>query len=79
MHFDAIVLVGARAPVLSIYDQAKNHTALPPVTRIGDCNAPGTIQAAVLSGHMQARQLLGYMPDAQSYRREHVSEKALRI
>ena len=78
-RFDALVLVGARAPVLGLYDASADFPGLPPLSRIGDCNAPGTIQAAVLSGHMHARQLLGQMQDARDFNREFVGADALRV
>ncbi len=77
--FDAIILVGARAPVLDLYETSVGNDNLPPLTRIGDCNAPGTIQAAVLSGHMHARQMLGQMTDPRHYNREFVTADALRV
>ena len=44
------------------------------VTRIGDCLAPGTIAAAVYSGHRFARELGEAPPDdAVPYRRELVA------
>jgi dimethylamine/trimethylamine dehydrogenase len=47
----AVVTVTARLPVDSLF------TELPGAIRIGDCYAPGTIQAAVYSGHKCAREL----------------------
>jgi len=40
------------------------------VTRIGDCLAPGTIAAAVYSGHRHARELDEPVPDGVPFRRE---------
>ncbi len=40
------------------------------VAGIGDCLAPNIIQAAVFSGHAQARQLIGDMPESRLYKRE---------
>ena len=60
--YDALVLVGARAPVIGLYHAAKTLNGLPPVACIGDCEAPGLIQAAVLSGHMHARWLVDARP-----------------
>ena len=57
LAYDALVLVGARAPVDGLYHAAKTLNGLPPVACIGDCEAPGLIQAAVLSGHLHARWL----------------------
>lgn len=75
-RFDTLVLVGARAPVADLFDA---QSGLPPITRIGDCDAPGIIQAAVLSGHAHARRLLGATPDARNFKREFVGAEALRI
>ena len=41
-----------------------------PVTRVGDCLAPGTIAAAVHSGHAYARGLDGPKPVDDPFRRE---------
>jgi len=68
----SITEAGASAP-----EQARR--TLSPLTRIGDCNAPGTIQAAVLSGDMHARLLLGQITDARDYKRDFVAADALRI
>jgi dimethylamine/trimethylamine dehydrogenase len=43
------------------------------VTRIGDCLAPGTIAAAVYSGHRFARELGEPVPEGVPFRREHVA------
>ena len=43
------------------------------VTRIGDCLAPGTIAAAVLSGHRYAREFGETIdPDVAPFRREAI-------
>jgi dimethylamine/trimethylamine dehydrogenase len=47
----AVVTVTGRLPVDSLF------TELPGAVRVGDCYAPGTIQAAVYSGHKCAREL----------------------
>ena len=59
----AIVSVTARLPIDGLYaDLAAMQTrwgeaGIVSVTRIGDCHAPGTIQAAVYAGHKLARGL----------------------
>jgi dimethylamine/trimethylamine dehydrogenase len=42
------------------------------VTRIGDCLAPGTIAAAIYSGHRAAREMDATRPEALSFFRERV-------
>ncbi len=60
---DALVLVTARQPNDALYHElmkATQHKGQPPplsVTRIGDCNAPAIIAAAVFAGHRYAREL----------------------
>lgn len=43
------------------------------VTRIGDCLAPGTIAAAVYSGHRYARELGEPVAEGVPFRREHIA------
>ncbi len=43
------------------------------VTRIGDCLAPGTIAAAVYSGHRYARELGEPLPEGVPFRREKIA------
>jgi dimethylamine/trimethylamine dehydrogenase len=50
-----LVLVTARLPQDELYEAVRN--LMPSVHRIGDCNAPSTIQAAVYAGHRFAREL----------------------
>jgi dimethylamine/trimethylamine dehydrogenase len=58
----SVLLVTARTPVDSLYEQLMSREAefadagLASVTRIGDCLAPGTIAAAVYAGHRFARE-----------------------
>lgn len=58
----SVLLVTARTPVDSLYEQLMSREAefvdagLVSVTRIGDCLAPGTIAAAVYAGHRFARE-----------------------
>lgn len=57
----AVLLVTSREPEQALYDQLMSKTAereaagIRTVRLIGDCNAPGTIAAAVYSGHRAAR------------------------
>ncbi|MCP5075461.1 MAG: NADH:flavin oxidoreductase [Rhodobacteraceae bacterium] len=60
---EAIVLVGQRAPDDGLYRSLQTHIAAGAVgaphslKRIGDCDAPAIIAAAVYSGHHYARDL----------------------
>ncbi|MGB0506564.1 MAG: NAD(P)-binding protein [Pikeienuella sp.] len=69
VSFDAIIFVGARLPDNNLYQEALTTPDLPPVYRMGDCDTPGTIQAAVLSGHTQARRLINTDFRADVFRR----------
>lgn len=69
IDYDALVLVGARLPDNGLYMAAVDDKRLANVYRIGDCLAPGTIQAAVLGGHMLARQLCSDPAQLQSFKR----------
>ena len=59
----AIVSVTARLPIDGLYADLAgmqprwSEAGIVSVTRIGDCHAPGTIQAAVYAGHKLARGL----------------------
>src|SRR5262249_54877862 len=71
------VLVTMQSPDDALYhDLASDPDALPTagirkLVRLGDCFAPGTIAAAVYSGHRFARDL-DVIADAIPYRRENV-------
>jgi len=62
---DAVVLVTARTPVDGLYKelatQIKSDTGesvpTPTLDKIGDCDAPAIIAAAVYAGHRYAREL----------------------
>ncbi len=60
---DQLIMVTARQPDDSLYQDCVgdltrlNDAGVAEVDRIGDCVAPGTIAAAVYSGHLWARQL----------------------
>jgi len=67
----AVVTVTARLPVDGLYEALGGaHTGIASLTRVGDCYAPGTIQAAVYSGHKLARELDTTPVLASSIRRE---------
>ena len=72
----AVITVTARLPVDGLYEaleEESQHIAsagIASVVRVGDCYAPGTIQAAVYSGHKAARELDAAPPLASSIRRE---------
>ena len=53
-----IIVVGGRIPNDQLYDDCKLIESLQNVFLTGDCLVPGTIQAAVLSGHQIARKIL---------------------
>ena len=60
---DAVVLVTARTPVDSLYREiagkleSEPPEAVPTLHKIGDCDAPAIIAAAVYAGHRYAREL----------------------
>ena len=62
---DALVLVTARKPVDDLYQEISEKIAsgflgdepVPTLQKIGDCNAPAIIAAAVYAGHKYAREL----------------------
>ena len=75
----ALVMVTARIPDDGLYydlmaDEAALAVAgIKSVTRVGDCLAPGTIAAAVHSGHACARSLDAPDPGDVSFRRERAT------
>ena len=73
---DAIVLVTARLPETGFHEALKpaiGSGALRSLTRIGDCNAPGTIAAAVFSGRRVAEDLDEPVSDLLPFRTEPVA------
>jgi dimethylamine/trimethylamine dehydrogenase len=72
----AVITVTARLPVDGLYEalernaQKMAEAGIVSLTRAGDCYAPGTIQAAVYSGHKLARELDAAPMLASSIRRE---------
>jgi dimethylamine/trimethylamine dehydrogenase len=74
---DAVVLVTGQSPRDQLFNDltamiAARGAAGPRVVRIGDCYAPGTIAAAVFSGHLFARTLDNRLTDRPPFRRENV-------
>ncbi|MEX0337924.1 MAG: FAD-dependent oxidoreductase [Arenibacterium sp.] len=66
-----LITVGARMPKDELLVALKNNDRFAGGgSRIGDCLAPGIIQAAVFSGHAEARRLIGDVPPSGIYRRE---------
>jgi len=53
---DALVLVTARLPTIELARDLGDKAGAPNVARIGDCDAPGAIFAAVYSGHRFAQE-----------------------
>jgi dimethylamine/trimethylamine dehydrogenase len=72
----AVITVTARLPVDELYaalegqPQRLADAGIVSLTRVGDCYAPGTIQAAVYSGHKSARDLDTVPTSASLVRRE---------
>ncbi len=67
----------ARAPEDGLYRALEDgpvalaEAGIQSLTRIGDCEAPGTIAAAVHAGHRYARELdVAQDPDVTPFRRE---------
>ena len=66
-----LIHVGARRPADTLLTALKADQSISDrVTGMGDCLAPGIIQAAVFSGHLVARQLIGEAQPNGLYRRE---------
>jgi dimethylamine/trimethylamine dehydrogenase len=72
----AVVSVTARLPVAGLYAALEGRAqeladaGIVSLMRVGDCYAPGTIQAAVYSGHKSARELDAVPTSASLIRRE---------
>jgi dimethylamine/trimethylamine dehydrogenase len=75
----SLVMVTARTPNDDLYraltadPDAPRPAGIQSVTRIGDCLAPGTIGAAVFSGHAFARELDAPDPGDVPFRRERAT------
>jgi dimethylamine/trimethylamine dehydrogenase len=79
VNADALVLVTGTVPVDGLDRGLRTLGAdrllaagIRHVDRIGDCLGPGTIAAAVYSGHLYARTLTTELGDAVPFRRENV-------
>jgi len=74
----SVVMLTAMEPIDGLYHALEARTAewshhgLRQVTRIGDCYGPGTIAAAVWSGHRFARELGAALSDEVPFLRENV-------
>ena len=75
----SLVMVTARTPNDDLYraltadPDTLRPAGIQSVTRIGDCLAPGTIAAAVFSGHAFARELDAPEPGDVPFRRERAT------
>ncbi len=65
-----LVIVGAREPADALFTALKTRLYDRPIWAAGDCHVPGTIQAAVLSGHRTARHILGDVVSGSSFCRD---------
>jgi len=70
LGFDYVVVLGARLAESTLYEQLVGQLSEERVTAIGDCLVPGTVQAAVYSGHRAARQFDGDPLAGDDFRRE---------
>ena len=68
-HVDAaaVVMTTSRQPVDELFTSLHDRI---PITRIGDCTAPGTMAAAVYAGHQFARELDAAGPTEVRFLRE---------
>ena len=67
-----LVMVGARLPVDTLFADLSKMQSIERLETAGDCVAPGTIQAAVLSGHTVARSLLSGTTTHTAFKREQL-------
>ena len=72
IEFGAIAFVGARSPVDGLRSELAAMEGLGDIHSAGDCLVPGTIQAAVLSGHTVARRILSGQEGAEAPKREQL-------
>lgn len=68
-----IVFVGARSPRNELHKELESLTGLGEIFSVGDCVAPGIIQAAVLSGHETARRILAQDRSVSAKLRDQIS------
>ena len=58
LEFDTLVMVTSREPDETLYEALQHYSdRFQTLRSIGDCNAPGTVAAAVYDGHSAARYL----------------------
>lgn len=72
IEFAAIAFVGARSPVDGLRFELAALDGLGDIHSAGDCLVPGTIQAAVLSGHTVARRILSGPGGMETPKREQL-------
>ena len=65
-----VVVVGGRIPNDRLFSDGQLFNTIQNVFLTGDCLVPGTMQAAVLSGHQTARKILDRNADALHSKRE---------
>ena len=72
---NAVVIVAGRRPNDDLYSALRDglHGSAQRVFAVGDCRAPGTIAAAVYSGHQFARNLTMEVADRAPFQRENVA------
>ena len=67
---DRLIFVGARLPDDALLTPLNERLGSDRVWASGDCEVPGTIQAAVLSGHRIARLVMGDPNAGRAFRRD---------
>jgi dimethylamine/trimethylamine dehydrogenase len=67
---NSVVMVTSRQPTDALYDELSGEIN---ITRIGDCDAPGLIAAAVFSGHRYAREFDNQPKGDVPFRRERIA------
>jgi dimethylamine/trimethylamine dehydrogenase len=80
---DAVVLVTARIPLDSLYkgiagkldSDPPEPAAAPTLKKIGDCDAPAIIAAAILAGHRYARELENEMEQCDLVRQDKLFDQ----
>ncbi len=82
LAYEVLLPVTARTPRMEIYSELTGLKSLADhriksVEIIGDCEAPGTIAAAVYSGHRYARQLDNPVDQRYGFARENYQAKVL--
>ncbi len=75
---DAVVMVTSRIPEESLYREIEQKLETgdpadaPSLTKIGDCDAPAIIAAAIYAGHRYARELDTDVPPSEEIRQDKV-------